>query len=405
MIAQNNKNLQKAYVIAIVLCLLELFIYLLLFDTGGTYFYIGQVDADPGIDFYQSIMFSEGLDPYRYAFPYPPLTVLLCNFLSLFCISPAHPLPNPGNTSQLLKEVYSSGFAIKNLFYLLSLLVIVLLFYFIYISLNNEKISEVKRVTLSIFLIVNSGLLCGIVRGNFIVLSLLLLLIFIMFYNDDNKIVKNLALLSLAIAFNIKSYAAVFGLLLLYNRQYKDCIKAAIISLVLFIVPFYFLRGGFTYNLQGFLKQLLGFGSPTPFYISGRAIPIFVLERINRSPNVIGQLSIKILPQIFAMAVSIALFVKGFFLKQNWKRILAITLIMILLPVNFGYIFSFMLLPILFFLIEEDNLTRSNVLYLVAFLFLTAPFVFTKMNFTSTRLILCNVMLLFLSGMLIFEKP
>ncbi len=118
-----------------------------------------------------------------------------------------------------------------------------------------------------------------------------------------------------------------------------------------------------------------------------------------------GQLSIKIIPQVFALTVSIALFVKGFTLKQNWKRILAVTLIMILLPVNFGYIFSFMLLPILFFLIEEESLTLSNVLYLMAFLFLTAPFVFTKMNFTSTRLILCNVMLLLLSGMLIFEKP
>lgn len=385
-----------------IISLIETLLYMLFFDLKGGYFYIGQMDVDPGGDFYLSLLYSRSLNPYSYhPFPYPPLLVLFCNFLGLFDRTETVLNADLSSFKETFELIFSKSFVFRNMFFLFSNFLLILLFYFIYRCLTKSKDNIKRPLLTSILLLCNSGLFCALVRGNLLLLCLLFLLMYLYFYNSSNEAYKNFSLICLALAFNVKPYAAVFGILLLYDKRYKDCLITVILSFLLFIIPFFFLQGGFIYSVKGFIKELLAFGGVNYTMVSGRALPIIFFKILNKIFHFNFQG--KTISVLFSLALAFSLLIKGFYIKEHWKKVLIATLIMLIVPVNFGYIWSFMMLPILYFLIEEKRISCINILYLGSFLFLTAPFVGAFKYFSTLRLILCNCTLILLSLLIILD--
>lgn len=54
---------------------------------------------------------------------------------------------------------------------------------------------------------------------------------------------RELALICLACAAAMKLYPALFGLLLLSDKKYKEAVRAVIYGIVLLVVPFFFMGG------------------------------------------------------------------------------------------------------------------------------------------------------------------
>ena len=88
-------------------------------------------------------------------------------------------------------------------------------------------------------------------RGNIVILSLLFLMFFVFNYNSENMVIRNLALLSLAIATGLKLYPVFFGLLLLNKKHKKDAVKSIVYGVALFILPF-----AVTGGIQNIAKML-----------------------------------------------------------------------------------------------------------------------------------------------------
>lgn len=82
-------------------------------------------------------------------------------------------------------------------------------------------------------------------RGNLILLTVGLVMIFINFYQSRDPWLKEVALLALAFAVGFKLLPAVFGCLLLYNKDYKAAVRLAIYGLILIFIPFLMFDGGF----------------------------------------------------------------------------------------------------------------------------------------------------------------
>ncbi len=106
-----------------------------------------------------------------------------------------------------------------------------------------EKWNINKKVLIPIFI---SGIFMHTIeRGNLIIISVSSLILFLAYYNSDNKYKRYFASFCLAFATCLKFYPVVFGLLYLKEKRYKDAILAAVFALILAFVPFLLFKGGF----------------------------------------------------------------------------------------------------------------------------------------------------------------
>ena len=62
-------------------------------------------------------------------------------------------------------------------------------------------------------------------RGNILILSVVFAMFFIFFKDSDNKFIKELSYISLAMSAGIKIYPAVFGLTLIIEKKYKEALR------------------------------------------------------------------------------------------------------------------------------------------------------------------------------------
>ncbi len=74
-------------------------------------------------------------------------------------------------------------------------------------------------------------------RMNLILLALIGTFGFVLFYSSKNKYLKEFALISLAVAANIKLFPAIFGALLLKEKRWKESFRAAGYGIAMFIIP------------------------------------------------------------------------------------------------------------------------------------------------------------------------
>ncbi len=86
--------------------------------------------------------------------------------------------------------------------------------------LNNFDTKYVNLICLTVLLCY--PLLCTLERGNSILYVIDLILIFLVYYESENKYCRIIAYLALAMAVGFKIWPVFFGLLLLRKRQYRE---------------------------------------------------------------------------------------------------------------------------------------------------------------------------------------
>lgn len=79
-------------------------------------------------------------------------------------------------------------------------------------------------------------------RQNLISVALVFTLLYRVCYQSDNKYERWFALLCLAIAANIKLYPAIFGLLLIKEKRWKDAIVCAVEGIAIYIIPAWIIK-------------------------------------------------------------------------------------------------------------------------------------------------------------------
>lgn len=240
-------------------------------------------------------------------------------------------------------------------------------------------------------------------RGNVILLAVSGMIFFLVTYESENKILRELGYIALALAAALKGWPALLGVLLLYKKQWKEAIRLAIYGAIACFVPFLFLKGGFgnvplwwrNFQLQTELYEFIQNKKLGWRYFIAYDATLAYEDKIE-------------LRDIWSPAFNIlAVFgiVTNVFQNKKWISIGVLVCIILLLPSSCEYYCLLYLLPVILLYLNEKQKEWTDLLYLPVFLMLLCPYQIiqkgTEFNYT---LFWSNVALLVLFGGLLIQN-
>lgn len=234
------------------------------------------------------------------------------------------------------------------------------------IILVGKKYNKTKEAFLLFIILFFSAPMLGsaFLAGNSIILVISLLILFFYLRDSENKKERELALILLAIAAGLKMYPAIFGLLYLKEKRFKEAIRLIIYGLLFFFVPFIFFDG-----LKGFINwfNLVSKLSALQYdyriqYIKG--LTFMLGKHIINNSNVLDLIT-NITPIIFVLLMFILFCLS----KNKYRSILFLVFIMIFFPNNsFRYVLNYLFIPFIFYFLEKGD-ERKNYNYFVMIIY------------------------------------
>ena len=367
----NRKSIVSRYAllfISILGCLILLW-FLAIFIQGqfSNQFGIFFIDLqDFWADMLNVVGYSSQLDPYNNLMytglqekAYPPLAYLFTWLYSRF-----QDMGMFYDMNSFLHLYVLPHFLVP---WLLTLLLI-MLFYYELIRSGKSGNHGMKVATALVFLF-SGPMLYSLERGNIVLLSAMLCLAFVLSYRSDNLVLRELGYICLAMAAGLKLSPAVLGLVLIRERRWRDAVRTVIYGLVFFFVPFLCLKGGFA-NIPLFLRNLS---------LNQEAYRHSVGCSIRNLLDCFGALLHVEIPAIAVTIVSLlfaAYFVYiGFTGSTAWLRLLALTLIILVVPTFSHYYNVLYLIPSALLFLNETEHEKIDVIVLVALLLVFSPIV------------------------------
>ncbi|MBR3539306.1 MAG: DUF2029 domain-containing protein [Eubacterium sp.] len=355
-----NLSIRRTYVV-LSLSVLVVATLLILF-TNGKFFqvFFFPDPNDTGMDFFNQLIAVHTRKPYtQYGNLYPPLTNFFFYLLQLMIPSaikegwPSNHTDTMGfvGTTQDLR-LHQSALLIFLFHTVLAVLCIFLL-------LRSLSITKKEAFCLTF----SFGVLTALERGNVILIAFILLLIFIKNYQSTSPVKKEVALIALAASFGFKLYPALFGILLLKDRQFFAAIRAALYGVLFTILPMLFFDGWDGFSL--WLNTLLRHGG-----VETEAAAATIQE--SSSPVSLHLIILVILAIILLTDLFFAGKLKYSFYPS--QRLFLITTLMLTIVSSTGsYNLIFYILPFTFFLKETKELRKSILPEFIVYLFLLLP--------------------------------
>ena len=193
---------------------------------------------DAFMDYFNSVTHAMGRDPYGAQAIYPPLCYIIYWGMGMLMGSKAMVMfdENRTNISWEIKGL-TLPMVIFLLYFLISL--------FIFIGLTYLFIKEKKkyRIWLIILVLASVPFMFQFERANIIFISLLGSMAFFVWKDSENKILKEFALICLALSAALKIYPAIFGLLLVKEKRYRETLRLNIYGVECFFLTFLYIRG------------------------------------------------------------------------------------------------------------------------------------------------------------------
>jgi len=315
--------------------------------------------TDVFMDFFHSMTDSSKDNPYSYGVLYPPITYLFYRFLAAFI--PANVVSIGGH---ILRENYAS--------------MMVFFFYTVFSVLAFAGIirglyKDRKTQSLLIVLLIMSGpFLFMAERGNSVIVAFVFAGIFFLWKDSENKIKKEIALIALGISFGIKIYPAIFGLILIRDKKYKEAIRCIIYALLLFFIPFFAIGGigavgdfikGISNNMDKEGSVEAGIGYKISFQSTYIALSAIFL-RIRNTEAFMGFTS------WLGHITSATTLLAAMFSKKRWQTVALLTCFMLGFPgFSYQYMLIFMAIPLTMFLQEEQKFDLLELCYTVLYIF------------------------------------
>lgn len=330
------------------------------------------------MDYFSSINNAK-FDPYvDMNSNYPALACLIYKFL--FHIVPVE---HYGGDGFNLRNVQTSmvGFMLYTMICL----------YFTAFIIREKLELKNRSASLAILVVfISAPFMFTLERGNLILVAFILTMFFCLFYESENKYIREIAYLCLAIAAAIKLYPAIFGLLIIKKRKWKAAVRTTAYGILMFVVPFFYYDGFkslkimvnallYTSNLTEKLGEEFGYGVNVSLYNICQCFSSIL--GIGLSGITIAVINI-IVVGILVLAV--------IRLKKEWKVQLALAMLLILLPkTNYYYALLFLIIPFVGALndwnksevIKEEKVLNCG--YAMAFAGILIPWATTRVEALS----------------------
>lgn len=357
------KRNKKLYIFSISILILFFFFiigYIKDYDGNQAEIFAGKTNNYMA-DFYNIAKYSSDRDPYdneiygKKEKPYLPLTYTFMYF----------------NSKMADYNNQSSFDAGKSTFGLISSSVIMLIWSLILLIqvYSNIKGSNAEKFLVMIVVLLSGVFLFSFERGNTVLLAAGLTMFYIFNYKNKNKFIRELSFISLAFAAGLKVFPAIFGLLLVFDKRYKEAVRLAIYGAMVCLLPFLFLQGGFS-NISKMIANASenNFSYLTfKFYKYGL---MYYIQYLNPATLY------KIIPyfRIIKYVILVYSLFISYFEKDEFKKIAFISIILIFLPDYAGQYYGLYLIAPLVLYINTNNKYKLDSLFIISFILLFNPF-------------------------------
>jgi hypothetical protein len=295
-------------------------------------------------DVYHNMMYT-GLEEKAY----PPLTYVMMYFFSRLVDMPKYYEQN------YFLNMYTEPLLL--IMYMIYATVIAVMFYEIVRTCKNG--SNAVKIWTAAAVMVSMPVIYSYERANTIILTTFCVMFYIFYYDSENRIMREIALICLAVATAFKMTPAVLGILLLYNRQWKEAVRAVIYGVIVVVLPFLFFEGGFSNIAQMFANMQANVGNYTS--ADGATLYAAVLSFGAQASD-----SLETAMKYVTYAVCLFLLIVALFYRKRWMRIAAVCLVLIILPSHSGYYCIMYFIPAIVAFLNEEEHSLSELLILFA---------------------------------------
>ena len=336
----------SAMIFMFLLCVL-----LGLVSTGWTFDWMLFGDSnDTFMDFFNSVMYSSDR-PYTYwEIIYPPLITVFYGVIGYYTIP--HVVHHPGQT--LAFDLRESQVSL-----MVFIIICLALLYFLHRFVGHvteESLDRHKAELLFLVLLFSFPVLFALERGNSIMIALMCLLVFVELYRLENRAVRIIAYIALGCAAGIKIFPAIFALLILRERQYKEFLICFVVVTVLLLAPFLLTDGNIFLLLSAITSDL-----DSAAYSNG-ILNFNDLVNYLHLPPVLGTALGLAFTGICALTV---VFKRD---MPEWKAMAMISCTLVLcFSLGVQYLLVYMIVPLLYFLRDEKSM-KDNLLYVILFI-------------------------------------
>lgn len=372
------QKISPAKMFLLLLLSFEGIAFLMIVVTGGNAFgdllFFDRLDIM--MDFFNPVMGYKTISPsnlYTDAVVfYPPLAMLL--FYLAYALIPKQ---------MIMAETPREARMEQSAMILALAIVVLLTVLIVFVLMDLRKGSSTEKKLCAFAAIFSYPMIFQLDRGNIILLAFFFTLLFIFWMDSEKRWKREVAFIALALAFGIKGYPALFGLILLAQKRWKDAIRCAIYGIAAFVIPALFFRGIDLFEIlralggmsdhavkQGFGYKV-NFSNTIHFWASLMDVDSFL-------PPIIDTLCL-----VLGIVCLLAAFVPG----KLWKKVCLIAIFIAGVPgFSYVYVMIFFLLPAFVFMNETDGQEkhqRIDYFYAVLLVFCLAPLPFTGIGYIT----------------------
>lgn len=332
----------------------------------GILFYNNQ---DSFMDHFNSVIYATAEDPYANYVLYPPLAMLFYSVMGNLVPAETYDkyVTDPAIIEQSQALKIDQGFM-----YGFMLFAVICGIMFIFTLNEFKKGKKAEKILFTFVTLLSAPFLFMMDRGNNIIIPLIFSMIYLIFYDSENKVLREVALISLAIAVGFKIYPAALGALLLREKYYKELFRTILYSILLTVVPFFIFYNGFE-SIGYFFSNIAGssdkraLNDTNQLNFSKMFLYVINVLRI-RIPNA------ALIADIINYTVTGLAVIGVFSVKEKWKSVLLCCCIIYGFPkVCASYMLVFFLLPLVMFLDNEKERKLINYFYLLCLICMFIP--------------------------------
>jgi len=307
---------------------------LLVCITGGRYLYTMLFDLDWFIDFFQHVerfFINENVYFTDQDACFPALAY--CFYYIFYLPLKAENIADYSDLDTSASGVY--------LIVMYTAIFFVLLVMGLNVLLKSKE--DVTKNILVFGLCMSYPVALAVERGNMTMYVLLLTLFAFVFRESENKVLRELALIFIALAAALKLYPAVLGFLYLGEKKYKETLRLVLYGILCFFLPFAFFGG-----VNGFIQFLHNI-SEVGERISGVTIAGMVCRVLGQSAT-----SVLIGKIVAALYLCVTIFLVFTMKKRDWRYVALLTSqMMVFIPESGSYCLLYWMIPLVLFCNRE----------------------------------------------------
>ncbi|MBE7064689.1 MAG: DUF2029 domain-containing protein [Ruminococcaceae bacterium] len=336
-------------------------------ESARSVFFVDNKDSF--MDHFNSVVYSYSDDPYANKVMYPPLAMLFYKVMGILVPMNIYDklIEDPSLVLQPPAMKIYQGFTYG---FMIFAVISGILFIFALNEFKQGRKSE--KLLFTTLIVLSAPFLFMMDRGNNIIIPLIFSIIFLTFYDSENKVLREIALISLGLAVGFKLYPIAFGALLLKEKHYKELLRAAIYCILFTIVPFFVFYNGFE-SIGLFFKNISSNsdirGMKDTDQLNFSKMILYVLNVLR-----IKAFDLKAVSNIFNYVMTGLSIIGVFTVKERWKSVLLCCCVIYGFPkVTTSYMLVFFILPLVMLLDNEKENKLLTYFYILCFIAIFAP--------------------------------